>query len=112
MDSINTYIVSAFNRRWNAQVGKRHPNLWYVISQLRKEESRAQLCAFVQQNPLNSLSQGRIRAADRGELFPVRRHKYRRLERRVAQLRSDYRMGVRDIEQYWRAVTHAIMEFV
>ena len=97
MDSINTYIVSAFNRRLNAQVGKRHPNLWYVISQLRKEESRAKI---------------QIRAADRGEQFPVRRRKYRRLEHRVSQLRSNYRMGVRDIEQYWRAVTHAIMEFV
>ena len=33
-----TSIFSAFNKRWNALVGRKHLNLWYFIRKMRAEE--------------------------------------------------------------------------
>ena len=33
-------IFSAFNKRWDALVGRKHPNLWYFIRKMRAEELR------------------------------------------------------------------------
>ena len=33
-------IFSAFNKRWNTLVGRKHPNLWYFIRKMRAEELR------------------------------------------------------------------------
>ena len=89
-------IFSAFNRRWNTDVGRRHPNLWHFINKLRAEEVKCTLA---------------VAASDRGEEPPRRKRKYRDLERRIRRLKRSYRAGNRTLTQYWNAMTYVVATF-
>ena len=41
----NLHFVSntAFNRRWNTDVGRRHPSIWFFLNKLRKAEVKCTL---------------------------------------------------------------------
>jgi len=62
---------TAFNRRWNTDVGRRHPNIWFFLNKLRKEEVKCTLS---------------VNQADNGQNPPLRKRKYRDLERRIRRL--------------------------
>ncbi|KAK3105294.1 hypothetical protein FSP39_021789, partial [Pinctada imbricata] len=79
------YFCIAFNKRWNATVGRVHPNLWYFLRKLRTEEKRGSLA---------------IAATRRGDPPPPRKRKYRRLQERIDRLQQDYRRGRRTAVQY------------
>ncbi|KAK7098603.1 uncharacterized protein [Littorina saxatilis] len=38
VDTRSNNHVEAWNRRWNATVGRRHPNFWYFLTRVRQEE--------------------------------------------------------------------------
>ncbi|KAK3102567.1 hypothetical protein FSP39_012239 [Pinctada imbricata] len=43
MDNRTNNHVESFNKRWNATVGRVHPNIWYFLRKLRTEEKRGSL---------------------------------------------------------------------
>ncbi|CAC5417647.1 unnamed protein product [Mytilus coruscus] len=53
----------SLTHRWNTAVGRKHPNIWYIIKKVKKEERRSVL---------------QIQASDRGDNPPPRRLKYSR----------------------------------
>ena len=74
----------------------RHPNLWTMIRQMKDEQRRAARS---------------IRQADRGQLQPLPRRKWRNLQRRVKRLKRQYRSGVRTLDSYWDAVAYVVHDF-
>ena len=94
----NLHFVSntAFNRRWNTDVGRRHPSIWFFLNKLRKAEVKCTLS---------------VNHADNGQNPPLRKRKYRDLERRIRRLKRSYRRGQRILTQYWDAMTHVVATF-
>jgi len=90
------FIRAGYHSKWNRQVAARHPNLWTVIRQMKDEQRRAARS---------------IRQADRGQLQPLPRRKWRNLQRRVKRLKRQYRSGVRTLDSYWDAVAYAVHDF-
>ena len=82
--------------KWNSQVAARHPNPWTVIRQMKDEQRRAARS---------------IRQADRGQLQPLPRRKWRNFQRRVKRLKRQYRSGVRTLDSYWDDVAYAVHDF-
>jgi hypothetical protein len=89
-------IFSAFNKRWNTLVGRKHPNLWYFIRKMRAEELRTS----------NS-----IMSCNRGDPPPPRKRKYRLLQERINTLQRAYRRGQRPLNEYWDAMIHTVARF-
>jgi hypothetical protein len=90
-------IFSAFNKRWNTLVGRKHPNLWYFIRKMRAEELRTS----------NS-----IMSCNRGDPPPPpRKRKYRLLQDRINRLQRAYRRGQRPLNEYWDAMIHTVARF-
>jgi len=52
-----------------------------------------------------------IRRVDMGFPAPSRKLIYRRLENRIKQLKRDNRRGDKTLEQYWSAVTYAMVQY-
>ncbi|XP_070198735.1 uncharacterized protein [Littorina saxatilis] len=94
VDTRSNNHVEAWNRRWNATVGRRHPNFWYFLTRVRQEEV---------------LSRGAINAVARGEAPPARRLKYRRMETRIQRLKAEYHSGRRSLYRYWSACAHLVL---
>lgn len=82
--SWNVFFRAGYHSKWNSQVAARHPNLWTVIRQMKDEQRRA--------------ASRSIRQADRGQLQPLPRRKWRNLQRRVKRLKRQYRSGVRTLD--------------
>ena len=89
-------IFSAFNKRWNTLVSRKHPNLWYFIRKMRAEELRTS----------NS-----IMSCNRGDPPPPRKRKYRLLQERINRLQRAYRRGQRPLNEYWDAMIHTVARF-
>ena len=75
----------------------KHPNLWHFVRTLKDEERSTAIV---------------IQAAERGDLPPLRRKKWRALERRINNLKRQYADGERDLTSYWSAIAHAVKVFV
>ena len=52
-----------------------------------------------------------MHAADRGDTPPAPVRRYRQLQKRIKQLKRDYRRGRRPLRAYWKAVAHAVHAF-
>lgn len=85
-----------FHNRWNRAIGVRHPNLWIFIRQLKDEQRRCQRI---------------VRDANRGHPPPKRKRRFRLLQERLTRLKTSYRNGNNTLEEYWKAVSHAVHEF-
>ncbi|CAG2208063.1 unnamed protein product [Mytilus edulis] len=96
MDNRTNNHIESFNRRWNTHVGRRHPNLWFFISKLRHEEVKVKQA---------------IASSDRGDAPPLRKRKYRDLERRIKRLKRSYRSGNRNLTEYWNAMVYVVANF-
>jgi hypothetical protein len=98
-------IFSAFNKRWNALVGRKHPNLWYFIRKMRAEELRTS-------NSIMSYNRGDPPPPrNRGDPPPPRKSKYRLLQERINRLQWAYRRGQRPLNEYWDAMIHTVARF-
>ena len=89
-------MLAGYQRIWNNAVAVRHPLLWTFIRCIKDQQSAIE----------NS-----VEAVDNGEPTIKRRKKWRDLEDRFLRLRNEYNNGVRDVGQYWDAITHGIVQF-
>ena len=89
-------MFAGYHRIWNNAVAVRHPSLWTFIRCIKDQQSAIE----------NS-----VEAVDNGEPTIKRRKKWRDLEDRFLRLRNEYNKGVRDVGQYWDAITHGIVQF-
>ena len=87
--------VMGFHRTMNDTVQVRHPSLWLFIRHLKDRQT---------------LTEESIMLAERGDAR--RRRKWRILESTLARLKAQYNDGDRDIESYWSAVSHCVVEAV
>ena len=71
----------------------KHPSIWIFIRNLKDIQTLAERSKI---------------AADRGELRPVRRRKWRRLEARLTTLKAQYVAGDRNLNSFWKAVSYLI----
>ncbi|KAL8565444.1 hypothetical protein ACOMHN_049421 [Nucella lapillus] len=97
MDQRTNNNVESYHRTLNDAIRTRHPNLWSFIRQLKDHQT---------------LTEEAIFRAERGDAPPPRRRKWRELEERLFRLRQQYNGGERDIQSYWRAVSHCTVNFV
>ncbi|KAL8570372.1 hypothetical protein ACOMHN_035790 [Nucella lapillus] len=95
----NTYIRAdarfpqlSFHRAFNDAVQIRHPPLWSFLRHLKDHQT--------------------VTRARRGEAPPRRRRKWRLLEERLVALKRQYNHGDRDLNEYWRAVSHFVLQAV
>ncbi|KAL8614343.1 hypothetical protein ACOMHN_007681 [Nucella lapillus] len=59
-----------------------------------------------------TVSEETVTRARRGEAPPRRRRKWRLLEERLVALKRQYNHGDRDLNEYWRAVSHLVLQAV
>ncbi|XP_076438795.1 uncharacterized protein LOC143277779 [Babylonia areolata] len=96
MDCRTTNNAESFHRSWNNRVGVRHPNVWIFVRHLKD---------------LQATTESGILSMDRGGR-PTRRHRrWRLLEERLLALKQEYRRGVRDVDRYWRAISHLVHHY-
>ncbi|XP_063599694.1 uncharacterized protein LOC134776006 [Penaeus indicus] len=93
MDMRTNNNVESYHRVLNDTVVVKHPSLWTFIRHLKD----------IQANVENS-----VHSADLGDAPPARKRKWRQLEARLQRLKAQYVAGDRNLEAYWRAVSHCI----
>ena len=98
MTSRTNNPVESFYASWNESVSRPHPSLWLFIRKLKDRQKSTEVSL-------------RLRAATQGELAPLRKRKWRRLEQRIINLKQDYQNGDRDIQSYWNAVAHVLKKY-
>ena len=87
----------AFHRAFNDAVQIRHPPLWSFLRHLKDHQT---------------VTEETVTRARRGEAPPRRRRKWRLLEERLVALKRQYNHGDQDLNQYWRAVSHLVLQAV
>lgn len=96
MDCRTNNNAESFHRSWNNRVGVRHPNLWIFVRHLKD---------------LQASTESGILSMDRGGHPTRRQRRWRLLEGRLLTLKEEYRHGVRDVDSYWRAVSHLVHHY-
>ncbi|CAB4024197.1 Hypothetical predicted protein [Paramuricea clavata] len=96
MDCRTNNNAEGFHRAWNNRVQVRHPNLWIFIRHLKDLQAQT--------------NQG-IRSMDNGGQPTRRRRRWQRLENQLQRLKTDYIIGVRDVQRCWNAVSHLVTTF-
>ena len=89
-------VVESYHSRWNQCVGVRHPSLWTFITKLQDQEV---------------ITRNSIIQANNGHPPPPRKAKWRRMERRIDNLKTELVNGQRTLAEYWIALTHVIAIF-
>ena len=74
-----------------------HPSLWLFIRHLKDRQT---------------LTEETIMLAERGDAPPRRRRKWRILETSLVRLKAQYNGGNRNIESFWSAVSHCVVEAI
>ena len=77
-------------------VGVNHPSLWTFITRSKEEQAN---------------HEQRLNEMWNGDPPPPRRLKWRRLEDRFVRLRQQLNNGQRNINEYWDAIKHLIIDF-
>ena len=90
-----SYLLGYHNRLADTS-GRHKQSLWYMIRILKDEERCVRKV---------------LRRADMGVPPKKRKLKYRRLERKIKRLKSQYRHGRKTLDEYWSAVTHLMVQF-
>ena len=83
-------VVESYHGRWNSEVGVRHPNLWVLLRKVKDAQA---------------LSHNSLINAQNGYPPITRKLKWRNLERDVNLAKGRYRLGQRNIYQYWGEVS-------
>ena len=89
--------VESFHRRWNKAVNEQHPSLWLFLRVLKNEQRLHEIV---------------VRNAFNGVRPPIRRRKWRQFEQRIINLRDELRNRQRTVVDYWRAISHAVLDFM
>ncbi|KAK7102752.1 hypothetical protein V1264_020933 [Littorina saxatilis] len=97
MDQHTNNRVESFHHALSTAVQVKHPSLWTFITDIKDRQ------AVTEQMTL---------AAERRDAPPRRRIQWRNLENRLRRLQEQYNRGDRDLDSYWRAVTHCTWEAV
>ncbi|KAL8606197.1 hypothetical protein ACOMHN_053469 [Nucella lapillus] len=97
MDQRTNSHVESFHRAFNDAVQIRHPPLWSFLRHLKDHQT---------------VTEETVTRARRGEAPPRCRRKWRLLEERLVALKRQYNHGDRDLNEYWRAVSHLVLQAV
>ena len=89
-------LVEGWHNRLNRSVGKHHPNLFELITNLKKEQYDTEL----------TISRARLGAAT-----TVRRRKYRELETRIVNLTEQHRTGGISTREFLKNIRHVAHHF-
>ncbi|KAL8611804.1 hypothetical protein ACOMHN_065470 [Nucella lapillus] len=84
---------TACHHSLNQLVGVRHPNLWHFIRKLKDCQAE---------------SETKLTAAEQGDAPRQRRRNWRILAARICRLKQQYTNGTRNLDSYWRAISHVI----
>ncbi|KAL8567091.1 hypothetical protein ACOMHN_027518 [Nucella lapillus] len=87
------YLNLTYHHSLNQLVGVRHPNLWHFIRKLKDSQAE---------------SETKLTAAEQGDAPRQRRRKWRILAARICRLKQQYTNGARNLDSYWRAISHVI----
>lgn len=90
------FFTTGYHNRLADKSDRHKQSIWIVIRILKDEE---RLIRFA------------IRRVDTGFPAPPRKLKYRRLEKRIKQLKREYRRGEKSVEEYWAAVTYTMVQY-
>ncbi|KAL8619809.1 hypothetical protein ACOMHN_025895 [Nucella lapillus] len=93
MDQRTNNSVESYHHSLNQLVGVRHPNLWHFIRKLKDCQAE---------------SETKLTAAEQGDAPRQRRRKWRILAARICHLKQQYTNGARNLDSYWRAISHVI----
>ena len=89
-------LVLGFHSKWNKFVDSKHPSIWIFIRKLKDVERSERT---------------KIRAAQEGQVHQKMRRKWRKLEKRIKNMKREYRRGIRNVDEYWNAMTYIIKSF-
>lgn len=92
-------IICNFHKKMeHKHLGRRHPRLWFFISKMRHEEVKVKLA---------------IASYDRRDARPLRKRKYKDIERRISyrRLKRSYGTGNRNLTEYWNAMVYFVAKF-
>ena len=96
MECRTNNIVESFHRRWNVAVEQRHPSLWHFLRVLKDDHSAHEELLDGVRNGLPP---------------PIRRRKWVQLETRITTLTQEINNGQRNVDDFWRAMRYAIVDF-
>ncbi|KAL8561338.1 hypothetical protein ACOMHN_040416 [Nucella lapillus] len=87
--------VEAYHRALGDVIHVRHPSLWSFLRVLKDRQA---------------VAPQQLAAARRGQAPPTRRRKWRVLEANLIRLKNAFRNGDRNLQEYWRAVSHQLWD--
>ncbi|KAL8614056.1 hypothetical protein ACOMHN_026273 [Nucella lapillus] len=87
--------VEAYHRALGDVIHVRHPSLWSFLRVLKDRQA---------------VAEQQLAAARRGQAPPTRRRKWRVLEANLIRLKNAFRNGDRNLQEYWRAVSHQLWD--
>ena len=90
-DTRTNNYAEGFHNKWNNLIARHHPNLWFFVRALKDEQKTTEVGSA---------------AAYRGDAPPIKRLKWRNLERRRRRLKEQYLSGSRTLKDYWGAIGH------
>ena len=85
-----------WHHRWNTRVARVHPNVWYLLIALKREEV---------------VIHRAIRNYRRNRRPQPQRRAYRLLNERIQQLKTEYTRNVKTLDEYWDAIEYACHRF-
>ena len=97
MDTRTNNVVESFHKQLNSAISVRHPSLWIFTRHLKD---------------FHAESETKIQNANAGAPRPNRRRKWRRVESRLLNLKTQYVNGRRNLHSYWSATTYYVKEFL
>ena len=72
------YLIVGFHQKWNSSVHSRHPSLWIFIRKMKDEQSNIE---------------GSAAAAQNGNLAPLKKRKYRQMEKKSSDFGGNTATG-------------------
>lgn len=91
-----TNTCEGWHNRWNDMVARIHPNIWYLLVCLKREEVAVYRAIR------------RFRANRRP---PPQRRRYRLLNERIYQYKTEYLRNIKTLDEYWNAIKYACHQF-
>ena len=96
MSTRTNNFVESYHGRWNKKVGVQHPSIWTFVAKMQDQQA---------------LSRNFMNNANNDHPPATRKLKWRLLEQRINNLKTDLQNGQRTVLQYWSAVRHNIELF-
>ncbi|KAL8610870.1 hypothetical protein ACOMHN_056725 [Nucella lapillus] len=93
MDQRTNNSVESYHHSLNQLVGVHHSNLWHFIRKLKDCQAE---------------SETKLTVTEQGDAPRQRRRKWRILAARICRLKQQYTNGAKNLDSYWRAISHVI----